>query len=285
MYDENLHWNECMACGEKQEEITHTYTTTWAAGSESCLQSNYYTKTCSCGYSFTGHKPCVWDGSSYYMDGVQHMHIKKCKVCGTYIRWLYYLNTYGSGNLYQQPEIIQEPCHTTNGTALTCSNTGTCAICKNVYGSGQMHALFLKEPIDGKETIYCIMCNKEFGRVTETLTTNSVAPATITTIIELELTNGAVFQTTGGYRNENGLWASNTQTIISGAAGSTNVTLKTVGTFTSNRRVGYKAFVDCRIKINGISTIFTNQSYTNPRWYYPDPIEPTITDIRSDDSS
>ena len=285
MYDENLHWNECMACGEKQEEITHTYTTTWAAGSESCLQNNYYTKTCSCGYSFTGHKPCVWDGSSYYIDGVQHMHIKKCKVCGTYIRWLYYLNTYGSGNLYQQPEIIQEPCHTTDGIALTCSNTGTCAICKNVYGSGQMHALFLKEPIDGKETIYCIMCNKEFGRVTETLTTNSVAPATITTIIELELTNGAVFQTTGGYRNENGLWASNTQTIISGAAGSTNVTLKTVGTFTSNRRVGYKAFVDCRIKINGISTIFTNQSYTNPRWYYPDPIEPTITDIRSDDSS
>ncbi len=65
MYDDNKHWEECTVCGEKREEAEHSFTTTWALGYESCHWNNSYTKICICGYSETGHRPCVWDGKSY----------------------------------------------------------------------------------------------------------------------------------------------------------------------------------------------------------------------------
>ena len=73
MYDEEKHWEECTICNEKRNEVVHSFKTTWAAGSESCYRENYYTKACTCGYSYIGHKPCVWDGKSYIMNkGYSH---------------------------------------------------------------------------------------------------------------------------------------------------------------------------------------------------------------------
>lgn len=54
-YDGSKHWEECKVCAKKQNETLHSFTTTWKLGSESCYKNNLYTKTCTCGYSETGH--------------------------------------------------------------------------------------------------------------------------------------------------------------------------------------------------------------------------------------
>ena len=89
MYDENKHWEECTICGVVNNESKHSYVTTWATGSESCNSNNYYTKTCACGYSYIGHKPCVWNGSNYAYGG--YRHYKRCSVCNGFCYNGYYL--------------------------------------------------------------------------------------------------------------------------------------------------------------------------------------------------
>ena len=82
VYDENEHWSECTVCGEKTNIKSHTYATTWASGIESCEKNNYYTKTCTCGYSYTGHKPCVWVEGTYKTERGydSYAHIRLCPV-------------------------------------------------------------------------------------------------------------------------------------------------------------------------------------------------------------
>ena len=107
MYDEEKHWEECTVCNEKRNDVVHSFKTTWASGSESCEKNNYYIDTCSCGYSYIGHKPCVFKGTiSAYQ--ANHGHYKYCAICKGVIAYLYYLNTYGSGNLYYIDEEIRD---------------------------------------------------------------------------------------------------------------------------------------------------------------------------------
>ena len=94
-YDSTNHWEYCTVCNQTRNVIAHSYTTTWNLGSESCNNNNSYRKVCSCGYSTTGYKACVWDGESYLQYTNEKTHFKKCKVCNEGIRKAYYLNTYG----------------------------------------------------------------------------------------------------------------------------------------------------------------------------------------------
>lgn len=64
-YDDTNHWEECIICNNKQNIVTHTFKTSWASGKESCIRTNSYVKNCICGFSESGHKPCVWNGKSY----------------------------------------------------------------------------------------------------------------------------------------------------------------------------------------------------------------------------
>ena len=134
MYDEEKHWEECIICNEKRNEVVHSFTITWALGYESCHSSNFYTKTCSCGYSETGYKPCVWDGKSYDTGVSYHAHMPRCSVCNTSILHSYYylengewkLNPGQKGDFEEYPQNInQVRCHKANGELITCGDYRT----------------------------------------------------------------------------------------------------------------------------------------------------------------
>lgn len=188
-YNENKHWEECIVCGEKNNEIVHALKTTWSSGSESCQRNNFYTKTCSCGYSYTGHKPCVWDGKTY-SNNLVGKHTKTCSVHGSYILYSYYLNKYGNGEIYDISEDFgYEDCTSSNGTKLNCNNPGTCVKCKNVISSSE-HAIIADE-ITGK--ISCYLCGKEYGTFTYERICDGNAPATYTWVSKVDLISGNVF--------------------------------------------------------------------------------------------
>ena len=56
-YDDKSHWEYCTVCGEKRNVTAHVFTDHWYLGHESCNINNYSLRTCSCGYSYTYHKP------------------------------------------------------------------------------------------------------------------------------------------------------------------------------------------------------------------------------------
>ncbi len=86
MYDENKHWEECMSCGEIQNEYLHSYQKKFANEKiAECHYSNYYTNVCTCGYSYIEHKPCVWDGKTYQIRA-DATHAPMCSICKTEIQ-------------------------------------------------------------------------------------------------------------------------------------------------------------------------------------------------------
>ena len=115
-----------------------------------------------------GHKPCIWDGYSYigqggfgYMEGNKFMleeysqtHARKCSVCGKQIMYSYYLNQYGSGNLYNlimgKKGNVTEYCCDRYGNKIDCDNPVTCAKC-NI-------------PLSGRKTWKCLYRCKD-GRI------------------------------------------------------------------------------------------------------------------------
>lgn len=194
MFDDEKHWEECTTCGIKNGEINHSFIINWILGYESCSYSNGYTKTCECGYSITGHKPCVWNGKTY--DHNTYDHGKVCSVCKRTIYYGYYLNSYGNGNLYECNGRVA--CQNSIGTKIDCSNGGKCSICGTSWAANH------HKPYANLDTgkICCIFCKKEFGTFTTTLTSNGNVPASYTFAINLNLTNGATFSRLWGANGE-----------------------------------------------------------------------------------
>ncbi len=275
MYDESKHWEECIFCNKKQNIDTHNMSTTWATGKESCNRNNSYISVCICGFSKTGHKPCVWDGKSYTTrlntEG-NFDHIKKCSVCNEHINYSYYLN----GVLYEQSlekELPwEEPCYKSDGTRLTCDNLGTCSICKQSR-TIKCH----KGKIDlEKGEIYCQTCHKEFGTCSQEISRNmAVAPTTYTITTTLNLTNGATFAETSMIRGNSTIYSSTNQKVTSINSSKTEVVVTTTATFQSEYKAGYEAYIRVNVNADGRKGVF------DTTWFdiYPDPIEPKIESI------
>ncbi len=196
-YDDNKHWEECKVCEEKRNIISHTLKTTWALGYESCAPNNSSTSVCECGYFKTGYRPCVWDGKTFYKDHTLRIHGRLCIICNNYIEKDYYLYSYKNGELqdcrFESGENHQA-CYVANGNQISCQDIGTCAICGQVYKDGeQVHRLRLKN-----RKITCIICGKEFGTDTYTITTDKNTPPTYTITQHILLSNGATFGDNAG---------------------------------------------------------------------------------------
>ena len=153
---------------------------------------------CNCGYSETGHKPCVWNGTSYTQSS-NYRHGKTCSVCKSEVNYSYYLYSYGNGKEYtaiydNEYKIADQPwrerCRKNDGTVLNCSNLGICTICKRNFSSVS-HVLGVNKQTDD---IYCQICNSKFGKCTQTITYDEKIPKTYTFISNIKLENGATIK-------------------------------------------------------------------------------------------
>ncbi len=214
------HWNECTICHEKENIKNHNFTTTWALGYEICGHDNPYTKTCSCGYSETGYKPCVWDGKSYRPHGgfvgyeedklvaeeSSITHARKCIICERHIYYSYYMNKYGNGKLYTltmgKEGDYAEYCTRADGNKLDCNHLGRCTKCAN-YTSVVHNNIFID--LKKGETL-CRGCNTIFGKVTYENKMDNSTPPLNTITIKIENMNQYTIEnfidTGSPYKNE-----------------------------------------------------------------------------------
>jgi len=288
MYDAENHWEECTICNEKRNKIVHTFTITWALGKESCLRTNSYTKTCSCGYSETGHKPCVWNGTKY-IAGAAASHARVCSICNAQIIYLYYLNSYGNGKIYNanyeseysnKIDKTAKDCYNSSGKKLDCNNLGTCAKCKRVYSKPE-HSLYINK----QNKIVCCICNGEYGTIKQTITKDKNAPTTYTITDNIILTNGATFKSTYGIRDIGNIWQTKNQTISNKNSNNTEFTVTTTAKFRETVKVPYEAYAYINVSIAGVSYILRTCLAEEMWLLYPDTIEPVISSISNGESS
>lgn len=282
MYNENKHWEECKACGEKINEENHTITTTWSMGYESCDNGNSYTSACSCGYSKSGQKPCVWDGNTYYKDSTMRIHARLCKACNKYIVKPYYLYSYGNGELQNEKYnfLVEQNgtqfCHNINKNQIKCGQIGQCIVCKQNYTTNEeIHRLGTQ---NGK--IVCRVCGKEFGTNTTTATPDENTPPIYTVVQHLILTNGAKFN-----RIEENILSYNAAVFEDS---SQTVSKKSDTDITITTKIRMKSGVTSRASPGTGSHIYINGKsifYENYFTIYPDLIKPTISNINLDNNS
>jgi len=59
----------------------------------------------------------------------------KCSICKEHILYSYYMNTYGNGEIYYikmgKQGNYAEYCRKSDGSRLTCNNSGQCSKCSN----------------------------------------------------------------------------------------------------------------------------------------------------------
>ena len=122
--------------GAVKDKEAHAFTDHWYFGYESCTYQNYSLRTCSCGYSYTYHKPHQ-SGEYWNYSVPRGRHWKSCKVCGSWTE--------------------NGECVDANKKRLTCKNPGTCVVCGRTRTSGY-HFL-----INGK----CRDCGKIFFTYTK----------------------------------------------------------------------------------------------------------------------
>ena len=284
-YDNTKHWEECTICNVKRNEVNHSFITTWANGRETCHYSNSYTKNCSCGYSETGHKPCVWNGSAYNSHGDQKLHAKKCSVCQDEIYYTYYLNKYGQGTIYQNrggenkdPRgPWRDQCIKANGSRIMCQDVAQCAVCKFSYTEGwAKHRPVLGMPgKDGK--VACAVCNEEFGTATIKFETDSSTPAINTYTIDYKFTKGVTFlQTKPNPTDGITPFTMYTQTISNKNADGSEFTLTTKAKLKPAYTTPVEDGIYLALKQNGKQLEY-GSGYIK---FYPDGVKPVISNIQ-----
>lgn len=288
MYDNTNHWEECIVCNEKRNLKTHIITTKWANGQETCNNNNSYTKSCSCGYSEIGHRPCVWKGE-YYSPDDQKLHARICSVCKTEIKYSYYLNTYGVGKIYSaEYENNKDPracwrqkCSRSNGSMINCLDTGTCSICNHTYtNEWAKHRLVLGMPGKSKETIACAVCYEEFGTTTYDLKLGTDTPATNTITMNFKLNKGVTFYQTLPSGTE-GMFTTYTQNISNKNSDGSEFTLTNIVKLNSSYTEPVVDGIYLTLQQNGVQMAY-GSGYVK---FYPDGIKPTITDISIENRS
>ncbi len=278
MYNEEKHWEECKVCNNIQNEVVHTYTTTWASGTENCKGGNYYTKSCTCGYSIQGKRPHVWTGGYVTSD---LRHAKKCSVCAAGIggrNGLYYKDSYGKGEIYNDengPLDAYFYCYKSDGSKITCNNLGTCVMCKKTHTT-KKHALMIDET---SNKIFCMVCKDEFGTCYNNMTRDSNIPGTYIVTSNIELKNGATYDSIGGMPNTSGAIEKSNRTITNIDTGKVKFTLKNEIKLKTGWKIGVIENLNINILINGIKC---NLSIMPPETLYPDIIKPIIGDISTE---
>ncbi len=264
MYDENKHWKECTICGEKCDEISHSYIRTWALGYESCYYTNSYTDVCSCGYSRNGTKACVWNGSSY-IGWSDRNHDKKCSVCNYCIRHQYNWNN----KLYEYTGA--EDCYTSSGVRLDCTHQGQCNKCKTMRYTNEHR---INQTANNE--LKCIVCGGKYGEITNRVITTDNAQVSPTYTIEttINLMNGATYNSLAGVMGNTEAFDIKEQKLVNKISStqfiiSTRVRIKNT--------IKYPENCICCVYINlGGRTMYI---WINDATILPDLVKPVITNI------
>lgn len=146
MYNETTHWNQCTICGEKQNEINHSYTNSWIMGTaDNCSESNKNIFTCICGYSYESTS-----GRKQHSNFITYHH-------ESMFDYRYRCNTCAN-------DIIIHECCKIDGSKITCKNLGTCYLCGYTYDKSNTfhyYTMIDKQNCDYKN-IKCRNCQREF---------------------------------------------------------------------------------------------------------------------------
>lgn len=125
MYDSQKHWQECTICGQKNNEISHSYTSQWTMGSaNNCHTSNVNKFTCSCGYFYensVGRKSHS-KTERIYNNGWFSVY-DRCTSCFC--------------------QFNQHDCYKSNGTRIKCNNIGVCRTCGYNWSNNWLHEAYL----------------------------------------------------------------------------------------------------------------------------------------------
>ena len=149
-YDTAQHWKECSVCHKKFNIASHSYKDNgWTGGNaNNCASTNVHQFSCSCGYGYTntaGRKDHTWSDVHYQND------------------WYNPLRTC----LYCHANIFVHDCKKSNGSLISCSNPGTCALCGHTYIAYHRDI----NPSDiGPH--YCFKCGRYLGTVTSLTMSN-----------------------------------------------------------------------------------------------------------------
>ena len=275
LYDDTKHWEECTVCGIERNETIHSLITKYATSSlPQCNKDNYYTSTCECGYSKTGHKPCVWNGSKYAQQYPDHIHPKVCSICNGFILHQYYIGSYGNGNLYEEDWKGQNKCHLSDGTILDCEHSGKCVVCGYSYIKNS-HNITV-EPETNK--LYCDICNYVFGTCFTTLSKTNNAPTTYTFITKITFTGEKIFNISSPeVRNINSPFSSITSKVTEKSSDGKNVTITSTATFKSTWKGSYDTWIYVMdIPLDGAKSRYSTEKLT----VYADGVKPIISNIQ-----
>ncbi len=293
-YNSTQHWNECITCHEKEDIIVHNFKINSALGNELCGIENPYIKTCSCGYSETEYKPCVWNGSymthagfmrydengTWIPDEYAAVHTKKCSVCGNQIIHSYYIGQYGNGKLYNSTlgkyGDYAEYCKRQDGKKLDCYNLGTCQKCN--YSLTTQHRRMYMDLDQGK--ILCAGCYLELGTVTyhKDVDNNVLALNTITIKVKLNEPYTLTSFEKGGLSGPiTAMYQTFSQELseVSEDKKSFTITIKA------------KFGIDIKTKYIAENSLTINNSvvYIEGIYAYPEKIKPEITEINSSNNT
>ncbi len=146
VYDEEKHWEECTACGEKNNISNHEYIDQgWIMGN-SCDESNMHKFNCECGYNYK-----ISEGRKTH-----NMIISN--------NFTSYAKEESCTNCTLHKKIHQ--CIKSDGTEINCMNLGTCAICGYTYSTSRAyHVLVISRDsndIEEKE-MFCSKCKINMG--------------------------------------------------------------------------------------------------------------------------
>lgn len=165
-YDETNHWKKCSICKEVKDLTSHTLTTTWALGYESCEAANSYTTICECGYGTVGRKPCVWNGTWENQYIGYNYHNRRCVNCNVNISDRPYIDNTNGGRLVV-PDASETyatgvagsnyRCILSDGSPRPCGSNEKCSICGGPVRNSKDHTYVAI----ADNTIKCQYCGKE----------------------------------------------------------------------------------------------------------------------------
>ncbi len=303
MYDENEHWNECMVCGKKENVVEHKFETKWKLGYESCEYTNGYIKECTCGYSISGHKPCVWKGKwidhsgfcndlNGYIEILDYapIHSRCCSVCGMWIMYSYYEESYGNGLIHNLTRgsngTYAERCRNKEGKLISCSETlnngGACAKCDRVHVKGN-HVHVVCNSKTGN--VKCFYCDKVFGKFTNIINRDNNSPATYTVKTSFVLENCPIQSyELRGFKEYNGSYiepSAHKQEVLDGSVEEYIENGKTITKFTIITTGKLKEGIKSKIGLESSFWLNGVEVLTEMIPMIPDLVQPTISNINS----
>lgn len=143
-YDATKHWDECIICGQKSNEMIHKYTDSWTMGSaNNCSEKNIHKFVCECGYTYSNTTGRKGHGSmnNVYLSS-KCRYYQECVIC------------------YSQ--INRHDCYLSNGTKISCKNLGICKICGFNYNKNYVKHYSNTVVSEDLQNICCSTCGKKF---------------------------------------------------------------------------------------------------------------------------